>query len=393
MEFGLLALGVALGAGALLVTQRETASPEPPPPAVPAGQPTEVTAEWRIYRGDQGLTGATGERVPDAVAVLWRYETDGPILSSPVLADGKVFVGSNDGRVHCLNAATGEVVWTFETADAVEAPPLVIEGRVYVGSVDGSFHAIDAATGEGIWTYATGEAIHGGANLVRLPDGGVRVLVGSYDHKLHCIDAATGEGVWTVETKNYVNGTPAVSGDAVVFGGCDGEIHVVDALSGETRRDVALGDGVYVASSVAVDEGVVYVAHVGDACVAVAIDSGELRWTYSGEDGFFSSPALAADRLVVAGRDKILRALDRESGEVLWRFVARDGMDSSPVIAGDRVVVGSDDGRVYAVTLSGGEPVWEFSLGGAVTGSVAVGGGLIFVPCEDGSLTALGSRP
>jgi outer membrane protein assembly factor BamB len=361
LEFPLLAAGVLLGAGAILLF---TAEPDPPGRPAPA---------------------------EPAVAIAWRYRTDGPIVSTPVLADGRVIVGSNDRRVHCLSAETGEVVWTCATGAAVEAPPLVVDGRVYVGSLDGVLHAIDAATGEKLWDYATGDAIHGGANWLRTPAGEFRLFVGSHDRKLHCIDAAGGP-VWTVEVADYINGAPAVAGDAVIFGGCDGAIHIVDALSGETRHDVPLGDGVFVASSVVAGDGTAYAACVGAGGVAVSIDAGEILWNFPGEDSYFSSPALAPDRVVVAGRDRHLRALDRSSGEQRWSFAARDGMDSSPVIAGDRVIVGSNDGRVHAVALADGAPLWEFALGGPITGTVAVGDGLVFVPCEDGTLYALRAR-
>ncbi len=363
MEFGLLASGVILGAGLLLLL---TARPDSPT-AHPENEP---------------------DAAPDGTGIVWRYRTGGPIVSSPVLANGMVIVGSSDNFVHCLDASAGEVIWTFDAGDDVDAPPLVVDGRVYVGSVDGVLHAIDAASGQAVWTYATGDAIHGGANFFRGADGALRVLVGSYDRKLHCVDA-TGGMVWTVEVGDYINGAPAVSGDAVVFGGCDGEIHIVDARTGETRRDVVLGDGVYVASSVTAGRGMVYAAHVGGGCAAVSIDSGEIVWTFQAEGDYFSSPALTDDLVIVSGRDKRLRALDRSSGEEVWAFTARDGMDSSPVVVGNRVVVGSDDGRVYAVTLEGGRPVWEFTLGGVISGTIAAGKKLLYVPCEDGTLYAL----
>ncbi len=233
----------------------------------------------------------------------------------------------------------------------------------------------------------------GGANHVAKPDGGALVIVGSYDHSLHAVDAATGKGVWTVATDNYVNGTPAVFGDKVVFGGCDGILHVVEALTGRTLRDVPIGEDVYIASSVAVDAGVAYVAHVDRGCLAVKIATGDVLWTYKAQESFFASPALASDRVIVGGRDRHLRALDRTTGEPVWSYPCRDNLDSSPVIAGERIVVGSDDGRLYAIDLRSGALVWEYSLGGPITGSVAVAGGLVFVGCEDGTLYALGARP
>ena len=312
-EFALLAAGLVLGVGAVLLLRPGPAAPEPAPVEVRGGRPAAVTAEWRVYRGDAGLTGRTDETVPDAVAIAWRHRTGGPILSSPVVAGGRVYVGSNDNRVHCLDAASGEPIWTFPTGDDVEAPPLVVEDRVFVGSVDGTLYAIDAVSGEGVWTYVTGDAIRGGASFFRAPDGSGRVLVGSYDRSLHCVDAVTGAKLFTVETGNYVNGAPAVAGDAVVFGGCDGLIHVVDAQTGESRREVALGDGVYVASSVAVDRGVAYVAHVGNACVAVALDSGEFLWTFQSGDGYFSSPYTISSATLKQWRHSWVAPLEREN--------------------------------------------------------------------------------
>jgi len=394
IEIGLLCVGAAVGVwfvGAYVVelNQHPTGVPTVPVPVV---LPETVMAEWPMWRGDAGLSGVTVERVPDAVGVLWRYRTDGPILSSPVVAGGRVIFGSNDNRVHCIDAATGDPVWTFTTPDDVEAPPLAINGLVIVGSANGTLYAIDAKTGEGVWTYETGDRILGGANFYRPPAGPLRILVGSYDRRLHCVDAATGKQVWNVETEDYINGTPAVVNSAVVFGGCDGRVHVVDALTGKPRVAVPLGDATHVPGSVAVGMGVAYAAHVDDRVTAVSIESGTVLWNFRAGDSFFASPALGTDRVVVGGRDKKLHALDRKSGEPAWSFVGRAAFDSSPVIAGDRVVVGSSDGRVYAISLDTGQPVWEYSLGGAVTGSVAVASGLIFVPCEDGYLYALGSQ-
>ena len=147
-------------------------------------------------------------------------------------------------------------------------------------------------------------------------------------------------------------------------------------------------------------EQLLHVSHINDfddlptpfRAVASDIATGEVRWTYTAEDSYFSSPAVGTDLVIVGGRDRHLRALDRTTGEEVWSHACRANLDSSPVIAGDRVVVGSSDGRIYAVTLDTGTLVWEHALGGPVTSSVAVAGGIIFVGCEDGTLYALGER-
>ena len=73
----------------------------------------------------------------------WTYETGDAVDSSPAVGDGVVFVGSNDNKLHAVNATTGEPKWTYETGGAV-ASPAVAGGVVFVvgGGSGGTLHAV-----------------------------------------------------------------------------------------------------------------------------------------------------------------------------------------------------------------------------------------------------------
>ncbi|MEF8827254.1 MAG: PQQ-binding-like beta-propeller repeat protein, partial [Halapricum sp.] len=73
----------------------------------------------------------------------WSHETDGGIRSSPAVADGVVYVGSNDGNVYALDADDGTERWTFQTGQRVRSSPAVTSDAVYVGSADAYVYAID----------------------------------------------------------------------------------------------------------------------------------------------------------------------------------------------------------------------------------------------------------
>ena len=62
-----------------------------------------------------------------------------PFYSSPAFAQGRIVLGGRDKMVHCISATTGKAVWTFTTRARVESSPAVAGGRVYVGSNDGRF--------------------------------------------------------------------------------------------------------------------------------------------------------------------------------------------------------------------------------------------------------------
>ena len=124
---------------------------------------------------------ATGEE-------LWRFYADGPARVAPAAWEGKVFFASDDGRLYCLDAATGRLRWQFDAAPAdrrvlgnervismwpARGGPAVDAGTVYFAAgiwpFLGTFvYALDAETGEVQWAN-TGHAAewqaqpHGGA--------------------------------------------------------------------------------------------------------------------------------------------------------------------------------------------------------------------------------------
>ena len=75
----------------------------------------------------------------------------------PVIADGLLYYGSSaDDKIYCLDAATGEQRWTFFTEGPVRLAPTIAEGRVFVGSDDGHAYCLDAKSGKLIWKIQLG---------------------------------------------------------------------------------------------------------------------------------------------------------------------------------------------------------------------------------------------
>ena len=57
-----------------------------------------------------------------------------------MVCDGKVLVGSDDGRLYMVSLTTGKRLWDFETEDVISASPAVANGRVVIGSEDGKVY-------------------------------------------------------------------------------------------------------------------------------------------------------------------------------------------------------------------------------------------------------------
>ncbi len=65
---------------------------------------------------------------------LWSYDKIGASVSTLAIADGLVYAAGFDGRLHCLDAETGNCLWIHEAGGPVWGSPLVADGKVYLGT-------------------------------------------------------------------------------------------------------------------------------------------------------------------------------------------------------------------------------------------------------------------
>ena len=64
--------------------------------------------------------------------------------SSPVVAGGKVVVGSDDGRLYVVSLADGRELWRHDIGQPVTSSPAVANATIVVGSDDGNVYAFGA---------------------------------------------------------------------------------------------------------------------------------------------------------------------------------------------------------------------------------------------------------
>jgi outer membrane protein assembly factor BamB len=108
------------------------------------------------------------------------------VLSSPAIADNRIYIGSSDHYIYSLNASTGALIWSFQTADMVlESSPAVADGKLYIGSWDRHIYCLNASSGDLIWKFKTGDSVVSSPSVA---DG--KVYVGSYDHYVYSFGSA-----------------------------------------------------------------------------------------------------------------------------------------------------------------------------------------------------------
>jgi len=69
--------------------------------------------------------------------LVWHFDKIRRSISTAAIADGLLYVSDFSGFLHCLDAKTGREYWTHDVLAAVWGSPMVVDGRVYLGDEDG----------------------------------------------------------------------------------------------------------------------------------------------------------------------------------------------------------------------------------------------------------------
>ena len=101
-----------------------------------------------------------GPEATSPAEILWRQRRGIPSMPSPVIIGDAVYLFSDKGVASCLDLATGEVRWTGRLGGSFSSSPLYADGRIYVGNRDGEMFVISPGeTLDVVATNSFGEGI------------------------------------------------------------------------------------------------------------------------------------------------------------------------------------------------------------------------------------------
>ncbi|MCZ2809620.1 MAG: PQQ-binding-like beta-propeller repeat protein [Candidatus Bathyarchaeota archaeon] len=350
---------------------------------------------WPMFQHDLGHRGHSISTAPNTNNTLWNYITDGDVQSSPVVADGKVYIGSNDGNIICLNAVTGTRQWNYTTGGSVQSSPAIAYGKVYVGSHDGKVYALNAVTGALLWSYPTGGSVKSSPAVA---EG--RVHLGSTDGEIYTLNAETGALLWNYTTGGAIESSPAVADGKVVeqyevvsvkfvyVGSNDGKFYCLNGAKGYVIWIYSgYGGG---ESSPAVVDGQVYVGSKDGTIYCLRDLQGSFRWNYTTGGCVNSSPAIAYGKVYVGSHDGNIYCLNATTGVLQWNYTTGGGVESSPAVADGKVYVGSNDGNIYCLNTTTGALVWSHTGYGGGGSSPVVADGKVYIGSRGGEVNAFG---
>lgn len=357
--------------------------------------------------------------------LAWTVDVGGgTALSTPIAVDGVLYVATGYSVVHAVEATRGRVLWKFDPEAAQAANQKLrggagirglayLKGRLFVGTQDGRLIALDAKKGGVLWTAsvldpADRSYISGAPRVC-----GDKVLIGSgaapgdvVRGHLTAYDTATGKQAWRWWS------VPEGAGGGAVWNAITCDFPRVYAGVGESRG--ASPAGPYVSSVVALDaaNGMLAWHHKADAATpadasldltlaTLAVDGAPRRvLLHAPKDGFVyvldrdTGRRLSAKKLdagthtlaaqafsprtgllylptaLAADATSALTAWDPVKQRALWS-IRTPGPNGGGALAtaGDLVFQGQMDGYVNAFDAASGRKLWSFYAATAVLGA------------------------
>lgn len=378
----------------------------------------EALPSWSQWRGPAGQGHAPGAKdLPRAWSesenVVWKTPVEGKGWSSPVLADGRLWLttavetplseaekaerlanvenssslqvsGPVSLRAVCLDADTGKVLHDIElfrqsqpdpihSLNSYASPsPILDGGRLYCHFGTNGTASVDAASGEIVWTHTLQKIKHengAGGTPVLFENRLIFDCDGSDQQYIIALDAATGEVAWKTERSGERNpepqlkkayGSPIVTeigGRPVLLSTGADWLYAYDPTDGRELWKQAYGVlGFSIVPRPIVGHGMAYIStsFMQPELLAVKLPSGdalpEIAWRVKKSVPNIPSPILVDDEIVMVSDKGVATCLDAESGEV--RFSERLGGNfcSSPLYADGQIWVGNREGQTFVLT-------------------------------------------
>jgi outer membrane protein assembly factor BamB len=315
----------------------------------------------------------------------WRASVSGGFHATPIVANGRVYVGGGDGRMHAFDEATGvelwtgpketilfvdsatfahglvyasalyqplraydaetgDVVWTAPVCGQLRAPPTVVRNVLFMACFDGTLYALDSQTGAMLWSAPGGCCVFDQAPVVE--NGSVFQI--RTDHSLTAYQASTGTALWT--TQAFAVGTMAAAYGRLFYGNYP-DVIALDQSTGEEQWRAPVFS-FEATGSPAVADGLVF-AETGEL-FALDANTGDVVWTAPAASAW--GPSVANGVIYASNQSGEWDAYDETDGSLLWSVTVGHGCGGScaeaiPVVANGTLYLTGPDQYLRAYRI------------------------------------------
>ena len=283
----------------------------------------------------------------------WRKRFDSPILTSPTLNQGKLFVPFLNGFVRCFDVNNGKMLWETQLPQPITGHLTFADGKLFIPASQSLFALNEK--GEIIWQRKLG------GNLESRPlIKGKNLYIGAWDKNLYAINIENGEINWQKEQARSRYYSPATC-SPILWGN---KLILTQPYDNSAKRGGLLAlddkgesiwqvDGNFGYSTPVIDGDRLYIASMEGNLYCVSPEGKVLWKTNLANPCFNSRPVIKGENIYIVSFNDVLFCVDKKSGKIVnKRALAKDSCcTSTPVIVEDSIIVGDMMGNLYSLPL------------------------------------------
>lgn len=289
------------------------------------------------------------------------------VFGGGVAADaGRVYATNGAGDVEALSASDGSSVWKVRPAGPLRGAPTLANGNVYVMTQDNQIYALSQTNGKVNWTE-TGSVGKASIFGVAAPAAAQATVIAGYSTgELVSYRFENGQNLWadalsrtsiatSVSTLTDIDADPVIDNGRVYAVGQGGRMAAYELVTGQRIWELNIAS----ISTPAVSGEWVFVLTNDAKIMAVARGSGRIRW-------IADLPAF--------------RNPEKKKDAIRW---------TGPVLAGGRLVVANSEGQIMQIALADGAMTPLASVKAPISLPPIVAGGMLYILDESGQITAM----
>ena len=373
------------------------------------------TQEWSMWRGNTNKPGVASAGPSDLSTPSWKYQTNGAITSSAAISGGKVYIGSQDKNLYCLDAYNGTKIWNFTIGAQILSSPAVYNGKVYTGADDGYIYCLNAATGAQIWKINAGGTIPIVFAPIWQPRSSPiivndRLYVGALDGKIYCVNPSNGDIHWTYTTNDPIGGSPTFSDGIIYIASTDTYIYALNATNGDliwkTQSPTPVrtaGFNLFLVGTPVVGEGKVFIGGGGggsgflppSTMIALDAKNGSLIWnvTLDGPTWPVFTPTYI-NGVIYIDSGLYVGKMNATNGDMIWKqwlgFTSISSVAYADDIREPKIYVGCDAFSIKAFNAIEGNYTSAYTTGAQIFSSPSLWEGKLYIGSSDGCLYCFG---
>ncbi len=240
-------------------------------------------------------------------------------VAPPLVAGTTVYAANNNGMLYALSLADGSQHWSLKVGGEIWGAPATNGKLVFVNSLNHNLYAVDPAAQKIVWQLDLGGAAPSAPSV---STDGNTVYTASFGKKVFAVDAATGAVRWTTTTKDWIWGTPVLTGNSLIAADISGNVYSLGVADGKGAGPVLQPDGPITGGPLVFAGGVAVGTESG---TLVAYDqTGAKSWDVTLGGKIYTTPVAGGNLIAVAplGADFLLAGVSQD-GQIKWKFTGK----------------------------------------------------------------------